>query len=87
MVVTKAGALRNGAERGHGTIWHLAPGTESWNAGRALCGAAPALQWTTWGAPAVTCAKCRQLAEQLEDEPCHGPQDTTCPACGLGRVD
>ena len=67
LVVTKAGALRNGAERGHGSIWHLAPGKEYWNAGRALCGAAPSIQWTRWGKPVVTCPKCKKLAEREAD--------------------
>jgi hypothetical protein len=63
LVVTKAGALRNGAERGHGATWHLAPGKDHWNAGRALCGAAPAIQWTTWGTPKATCSRCLRKAE------------------------
>ena len=28
-------------------------------------------------------ARMREL-EAENDEPCHGPQDTTCPSCGLG---
>lgn len=63
LVVTKAGALRNGAERGHGSIWHLAPGKEYWNASRALCGAQPSIQWTTWGAPKATCPRCLAKAK------------------------
>ncbi len=62
-VVTKAGALRNGNELGHGSIWHLAPG-EPWNGRKALCGAAPSIQWATWGEPKVTCPKCQKLAHR-----------------------
>ena len=57
-VVTKAGC-----ERGHGTIWHIAPGAIS-DGRPALCGARPSLQWSTWGEPQVTCRKCLMLKNE-----------------------
>lgn len=59
-VVTKAGGLRNGAELGHGTIWHLAPA----NGCRAICGATPSIMFTTWGNPSVTCPRCAKLRDK-----------------------
>lgn len=62
----KAGPLRNGNELGHGSIWHAVPGEanpfgicES----AALCGAAPAIQWSSWipEGQRVTCKKCLRL--------------------------
>lgn len=32
---------------------------------------------------AVKCPNCEGFG-QLDDEPCHGPEDTWCPCCGLG---
>jgi hypothetical protein len=70
-VVCKAGPLRSGAQRGHGTIWHLAPGPDAdhdyWKADKALCGAAPSISWSQWHHktdPTPTCPKCRRLAEK-----------------------
>lgn len=67
MVVTKAGALRNGNELGHGRTWHMAP-SPHWNGHKALCGAFPSIQWTTWGDPAPTCPKCIALHQQWSDD-------------------
>lgn len=27
----------------------------------------------------------RPFIEPDSDDPCHGPEDTTCPSCGLGK--
>lgn len=61
-VVMKAGPLRNGAERGHGSVWHLAPGNE-WDGRKALCGAAPSIQWSSWRpeGQVATCPKCIKI--------------------------
>lgn len=65
-VVMKAGPLRNGCERGHGSIWHLAPGNE-WNGSRALCGDAPSIQWSSWRpeGQTATCPKCIKLNNSI----------------------
>ncbi len=64
----KAGPLRNGAERGHGKIYHaVAHDTdrEVWEtatrAGKALCGQQPAIQWSSWQADEITCPRCKFL--------------------------
>ncbi len=62
-VVTKAGALRNGSERGHGSIWHIVPG-EPCDGRSALCGARPSIMWTTWGKQEATCKTCKKLIDQ-----------------------
>jgi hypothetical protein len=38
------------------------------------------------GYGATEAAAIADLKEQMieDDDPCHGPQDTTCPSCGLG---
>ena len=58
-VFCKAGKLRNGYERGHGSVWHYVPG-EPWDGQAALCGERPAIQWRS-DAPEgqqATCKKC-----------------------------
>jgi hypothetical protein len=61
-IVCKAGPLRNGAERGHGSIWHLTE-HEPHFGGEALCGARPAIMWSKAWRPdqQVTCKKCKKL--------------------------
>jgi hypothetical protein len=58
-IMAKAGPLRNGAERGGGSIWHYVPG-EPHDGRAALCGARPAIQWSSWTPQGqqVTCKKC-----------------------------
>lgn len=60
VISTKAGALRNGAERGHGSIWHLAP--LHWPT--ALCGETASITMTTWGEPELTCPRCIRLRDK-----------------------
>jgi hypothetical protein len=61
-IFMKAGPLRNGAERGHGSIWHAVNG-DAWSGVAAICGDQPRIQWSSW-TPAgqqVTCKKCLRL--------------------------
>jgi hypothetical protein len=62
LVLTKAGALKNGAERGHGSVWHaVVPGKG------ALCGERPRIMWSSWS-PAhaeVTCVRCQKAVAKL----------------------
>lgn len=60
LILCKAGPLRNGAERGKGTIWHAVPSENA----KALCGAAPAIMWSTYEGDAVTCPRCRRALER-----------------------
>lgn len=64
-VAMKAGPLRNGAERGHGSVWHLVPG-KTWDGRKALCGAAPSIQWSSWrpDGQQATCPRCLKLNTQ-----------------------
>lgn len=48
-----AGPLREG-ERGKGYRWHAVPG----GVGKALCGAEPAIQWSTYPGDRTTCPRC-----------------------------
>lgn len=43
-ILRKAGSLRNGAERGAGTIWHAVKGEPHFGTA-ALCGNRPRIQW------------------------------------------
>jgi len=56
----RAGALRNGAERGKGSIWHAVKPSQQ-NGGKALCGVRAAIMWTEGGAE-ITCPRCKKLA-------------------------
>jgi hypothetical protein len=62
MKVRKAGKVANGAGRGKGTIWHVAPRGYG-DAQKALCGALPRIAWVEGhDAPTVenvTCPRCR----------------------------
>jgi len=65
-VFMKAGPLRNGAERGHGSVWHCVEG-EAYETRAALCGDSPSISWSTWspaGQP-ITCERCRKLISML----------------------
>lgn len=68
-VYMKAGPLRNGAERGHGRIWHAVIG-EPYSGRPAICGDRPAIQWSSWTPPGqqVTCKKCRRLLAERADD-------------------
>lgn len=65
----KAGPLRNGAERGHGSVFHAVPlGHRDTTA--ALCGTAPRIMWSDWlpANPKVTCPRClKKLAAATAD--------------------
>jgi hypothetical protein len=66
-VFMKAGPLRNGAERGHGSVWHCVEG-EAYQARPALCGDSPSISWSSWS-PAgqrVTCERCLKLIGMLQ---------------------
>lgn len=62
----KAGPLRNGNERGKGSIFHA---VEAWEGGSmestagsgrtAMCGQRPAIMWSSAGNGEVTCPRCR----------------------------
>lgn len=54
----KAGGLRNGAERGHGPVYHAVPDAGH-DTRKALCGAAPRIMWSSFrGSGVVTCPRC-----------------------------
>lgn len=61
--VYKAGKLRNGAQRGHGSVLHYTDGDPHYGPEKsALCGAVPAIDWSK--APdgtVATCPKCRKI--------------------------
>jgi hypothetical protein len=70
-ILMKAGPLRNGAERGHGSVWHAVPASERMIefSGAALCGTAPSIQWSSWQPEKreVTCPRClKKLATQRQ---------------------
>lgn len=62
VISTKAGALRNGNERGHGSVWHLAP----LHCDTALCGEFASITMTTWGEPTLTCPRCIKLRDKYQ---------------------
>lgn len=67
----KAGPLRNGAERGHGRIWHAVEG-DPYSGRAAICGEQPRIMWSDWQPPnaTVTCPRClRKLAKAEGREP------------------
>jgi hypothetical protein len=62
-ILTKAGGCRSGSDRG-GSVWHYVPGGDIWpSTGRALCGDAPAIQWSSHQPEGrkVTCKKCIKI--------------------------
>lgn len=66
----KAGPLRNGAERGHGSIWHAVEETKHYgDAGPALCGARPAIMWSSWqrDGQQITCPRCLRLVAKMKE--------------------
>lgn len=56
--VKKAGRLANGAERGKGTIVHLAEDSNAAFSGSSLCGQRPSNCWVTVENPQSICKKC-----------------------------
>lgn len=78
-ILMKAGPLRNGAERGHGSVWHAVVARPESGA-EALCGARPKIMWSSWSPPhaEITCARCRKLAARLAPpEPAEEPSAPT----------
>ncbi len=69
LILKKAGPLRNGAELGKGSVYHAVP-VHSVHGGRqrpdwkALCGAYPAIMWSTEEGDAVTCHRCLKKLEK-----------------------
>jgi hypothetical protein len=53
----KAGGLRNGYERGRGSVYHAVPATH-YDTTKALCGASPRIMWASRPGDAVTCPRC-----------------------------
>lgn len=70
--LAKAGPLRNGAERGGGSIYHAVPHhkPEIWmtatNCGPALCGQMPRVQWSSEPGQEVTCHRCLRRLAKME---------------------
>jgi hypothetical protein len=66
---TMAGPLRNGAERGGGSVAHLIEnpeGREVYQLGRALCGKAPSITWSDWAPEKLkVCPRCAKKAATL----------------------
>jgi len=68
----KSGRCANGAELGHGILWHAVPKSgESWgNIDRALCGARPGKRtpgWSGWhNSKEITCLKCLKRFSKQE---------------------
>lgn len=67
-----AGPLRNGAERGKGSVFHAVEVPEgreyAGDGGRALCGRAPAIMWSTEEGDVVTCPRCLGKLEERRDQ-------------------
>lgn len=67
---TMAGPLRNGAERGGGTVAHLienSQGRHVHNLGRALCGKKPSITWSDWAPERLKiCPSCAKKAEKIQ---------------------
>lgn len=60
--VYKAGKLRNGYQRGHGSIIHYTDGDPHHGPEKAaLCGAVPAIDWSKADDKEATCPKCRKI--------------------------
>lgn len=57
-VLRKAGSLRNGGEADKGSVWHAVADGRS-----AICGAMPAIEWSTYESDRVTCPRCLKRIE------------------------
>lgn len=72
----KAGGLRNGAERGYGSVFHAVPerddkpGVPVYDNATALCGQYPANMWSSWRPKGqeITCPKCLKKIEKIKAE-------------------
>lgn len=72
--MAKAGPLRNGYERGKGSIFHAVPERVGgqwvpiYDAVPALCGQAPAIMWSSWRPQGqeVTCPRCLKKLERAK---------------------
>lgn len=66
-ILMKAGPLRNGAERGHGSVFHCVEGTGA-DFCEAICGEKPSIQWSSWAPKGqrVTCERCLKLISILQ---------------------
>lgn len=61
--VYKAGKLRNGDQRGHGSVIHYTDGDPHYGPEKAaLCGAVPAIEWSKARDAEATCPKCKKIA-------------------------
>ena len=72
-VAAKMGTLSNGAQRNHGLVLHLVPGSvQHYGRGAALCGTKPgrrSIGWATdYEGQAPTCKRCIAKAEAQHDE-------------------
>lgn len=63
---TMAGPLRNGYERGGGSVVHLIEnpkGKDHYDLGAALCGKSPKITWSDWAPDQLKiCPKCERKA-------------------------
>lgn len=53
-----AGPLRNGWERGKGAVYHAVPSEPARHLGKALCGRAPSIMWSSSEGEKATCPRC-----------------------------
>lgn len=60
-ILKKAGPLRNGAERGKGSIFHAVPGGAGGDTRPALCNQSPAIMWSYEEGGVVTCPRCIRI--------------------------
>mgnify|MGYP001020623848 CR=1 len=66
---TMAGPLRNGCERGGGTVAHLIENPEGRDVhalGKALCGKRPSITWSGWAPEKLkVCPRCAKVLKRL----------------------
>ncbi len=65
---TMAGPLRNGCERGGGTVVHLLLPREGYPAlsGEALCGRRPSITWSDWAPEKMKiCPRCERARKRM----------------------
>lgn len=65
----KAGPLRNGAERGHGSVFHAVP-VDGHDLTPSLCGQRPAIMWSSWrrDGQQITCPRCLKKLNRNQGE-------------------
>jgi hypothetical protein len=61
-ILKKAGPLRNGWERGKGSIWHAIPARNVHDTAMALCGTRPGIMWSMDEGQEITCPRCKRIA-------------------------